>query len=1086
MTYLHDIWRPDRWWPIIPARTVTHPALPTMIMKISLMFLGFSVGLMVLPGAAQSPRNPSDEASAFDALEWRMIGPYRGGRSTAITGIAEQPHTFFMGTTGGGVWRSDDAGQSWANVSDGYFGGSIGAIDVADSDHNVIYVGTGSACIRGNASTGHGAYRSTDGGRTWSFVGLPEAGVIGRIVVHPRNPDLVYVAALGHPFGQNRDRGVYRSTDGGASWEQVLYLSDSTGAVDLSMNRDNPRVIYAGMWRGERKPWALLSGSAEAGVYRTVDGGDTWTKLEGGLPTGIVGKVGVTVSPANPRRVWAILEAEPEGGVYRSDDGGDNWERVNSENNLRQRAWYYTHIEADPQDENTVYVLNTGFYRSVDGGRTFESIPVPHGDMHDVWINPLDPHILAVGDDGGGQVSVTNGRSWSSYYNQPTAELYDVVADNAFPYRVYAAQQDNTTISVTAWYSSNTLYPKEHWYSVGGCETGPVALHPDHPDIVYAGCYGGVIDRFDRTRQQIRNVVIYPELQLGQAARDLKYRFQWNAAISVSPHDPSVVYHGSQYVHRSRDGGMSWETLSGDLTTNTPEHQDFSGGPINRDITGVEIFDTIYQIVESPHERGVIWVGSDDGRIHLSRDNGATWTDVTPDDLPPVGTVNRIEVSPHDPATAYAAVHRYRLDDYAPYVFRTEDYGRSWERLTDGTNGIPADYPVRVVREDPVRRGLLYAGTEFGAFVSFDAGRHWQSLQLNLPVTPVTGLQVVDDDLVASTQGRSFWVLDDITPLREWTPEIVTSNAHLFAPRPAYRVNSDGSGGLDELAPQRLPGKSLIHYWLGSASPDAVLEVVDDAGRTVRAYYADSARAAEPGAARLPSDSGMHRITWDLTYPGPELEDDAVLWGYTGGVKAPPGTYHVRLQVGDVEQEQPFEVRKDPRLDNVTQAEFDEQFRLAMAIRDTISMLHHAIGQARGVREQIVDVVSRASEMGLADEVRPPADSINANLTSIEESLIQVRSKSGQDPIRFAGMMDNQYVALYENVTGVDGYRYGGAEGRPTPGDYQLFEELNGRWITIRARLQLVLERDLRDLNELLARLGVPAIAIPGEQRPVS
>jgi len=589
------------------------------------------------------------DPSVFSDLEYRMVGPYRGGRSTAVTGFTADPDHWLMGTTGGGMWESTDNGVTWANISDGFFGGSIGAVRVAESDANVIYVGQGSVDVRGNTSHGRGMWKSMDAGRSWDFMGLPEAGQIGRIEVHPSDHDLVYVAALGHAFGKNPERGIFRSRDGGENWEHVLALNDSTGASDLTMDLTNPRILYAGMWRGERKPWAMISGAEEGGVYKSTDGGDTWEKLAGGLPEGVVGKVGVTVSPAMPDRVWAIIEAEPDGGVYRSDDAGASWTRTNSDNNLRQRAWYYTHVQADPKDPNTVYALNTSLYRSVDAGTTWEVINVPHGDVHDLWIHPNDPDRMVVADDGGGQVTVNGGTSWSTYFNQATAELYDVVVDNAFPYRLYGAQQDNTTISVPGWSDTNTLYPKQHWLNVGGCETGPVAMDPDRPSIVYAGCYGGVMDRYDLESGQRRNIMIYPQLQLGMATRDLIHRFQWVSPMVVSQHDATTIYHGSQYVNRSRDEGLTWETISPDLTTNTPEHQDQSGGPINADVTGVEIYNVVFSLAESPFDADEVWAGSDDGRLHVTRDAGATWTEITPPGMPQYGTVDEIELSAHAP-----------------------------------------------------------------------------------------------------------------------------------------------------------------------------------------------------------------------------------------------------------------------------------------------------------------------------------------------------------------------------------------------------------------------------------------------------
>ncbi len=1039
------------------------------------------------PAMAQAPP-PAVDTARFNALTWRMVGPYRGGRSTAVTGVPGSPATWLMGTTGGGVWRSEDDGASWSNISDGFFGGSVGAVAVPAADPAVIYVGTGSLDIRGNTSTGRGMWKSTDGGKTWRFSGLADAGQVGRIEVHPRNPELVYVAALGHPFGKNAERGVFRSRDGGATWEKVLFLNDSTGASTISMNPRNPREIYAGMWRGERKPWKMISGGPEGGVYKTTDGGDTWEKLGGGLPQGIVGKVGVSVSPANPDRVWAIVEAEPDGGVFRSDDAGRTWTRTNSENKLRQRAWYYTHVRADPADPNTVYALNTSIYRSVDAGKTFDPIQVPHGDLHDLWIDPADPDRMIAGDDGGGQVSVNGGRSWSTYYNQPTAELYDVMVDNAFPYRLYGAQQDNTTISVPAWMSSNTLYPKEHWKNVGGCETGPIALHPDHPEVTYGGCYGGVIDRYDHLRDQRRNINLYPQLQLGSATRDLRHRFQWVSPIVVSPHDPNVVYHGSQHVNRTTDGGMTWETLSPDLTTNNPEHQHQSGGPINADVTGVEIYNVVFSIAVSPHTPDVIWAGTDDGRVHISRDAGASWNEITPPGMPALGTVDEIEASVHQPGRAFLAVQKYRMDDFRPYVFRTDDYGRTWQLLTDGRNGIPPDHPVRTVREDPAKRGLLYAGTEFGVFVSFDDGARWQPLQRNLPVTPVTGMRVAHDDLIVSTQGRSFWILDDVTPLRELNPGPGAGAPHLFTPRDAYRANMAGAGGgLGELAPESPPQGALIHYYLAAAPEGEVrVEILDASGGIVRTFSSDSARSAEMKQPKIPAEAGMSRLTWDLTYPGPKIAEAAVIWGYTGGVKAPPGTYQARLVVGDATETRSFRVLKDPRLDNITQEDFDEQFRVAMQVRDSIDRVTGAIETLTSVKEQVEYVTERAADAGHEGVLDALADSLAGKLTAVHEELMQTSNRSGQDPIRFPPRLDNQWIELYNYVTGVDGYISGGPEGRPTAAAYERLEDLTRAWADVRARLELILTQDLSRFNEAAGALELDPVVVPGRRRIVS
>ncbi|NIR44866.1 MAG: glycosyl hydrolase [Gemmatimonadetes bacterium] len=1018
---------------------------------------------------AQAQQNRVYDTAVYSAMEYRMVGPYRGGRSTAVTGIAEKPFTYFMGSTGGGVWKTTNAGESWENVTDGFFGGSIGAIDVANSDPNVIYVGTGSACIRGNTSTGRGVYKSTDGGASWTFSGLPEAGQIGDLVVHPTNPDLVYLAALGHPFGNNAERGVFRSRDGGASWEKVLFISDSTGAVSLAMNPANPRVIFAGMWRAERKPWTAISGAMEGGVYKTTDGGDTWARVKGGLPQGVVGKTAVAVSPANPDRVWALIEAEgDEGGLYRSDDGGEKWSRVNGDRSLRQRAWYYTHLYADPIDENTVYVLNVRFQKSIDGGKSFDAVSVPHGDVHDLWLNPRDPSHMVVGNDGGAQVTLTGGATWTTYYNQPTAEFYSVTVDDGFPYRLYAPQQDNSTISVPAW-NSGGISPKQFWHYVGGCETGPVALNPDRPEIIYSGCYGGSITRYDRERDHFRSILLYPQLQLGQAPRDLKYRFQWNAPIVVSPHDPDVVYHASQYVHRTTDGGQTWETISPDLTTDMPEHQDYAGEPITKDNTGVEVFNTIFTLRVSPHSPDVLWAGSDDGRVHVSRDGGATWNDVTPNDMPRFGTVDAIDVSPHDPATAYMAVHRYRLDDFAPYIFKTENYGDSWRLLTDGRNGIPGDHPTRVVREDPDRAGLLYAGTEFGLFVSFDDGRHWQTFQQNLPITPVTDLVVHRKDLVVATQGRSLWIMDDLSPLHQLGQQVADAEAHLFAPRDAYRasVSRRRSGRW----PEGPPGGATIYYYLADA-PDGVitLEILDAEGDVIQTFTSDSAKAREAGTRALSAEAGLNRFVWNLRYPDVDEVKDAITWGFTAGPAAMPGSYQVRL-TASAPQTQPFQVLKNPNYDHVTPADLEAQFELSIQVRDRINELYDAVRDLRSVRDQVSSTAKLAVEAGHAEDIKESAKSISEKLTEVEKQLMQTRNESRQDPLNFPPMLDNQYVYLYGHIQG---------DHRPNEGAYERFADLNAQWEALSATLQEIIDTDVAAFNVMLRERGVPGIIVPG------
>lgn len=995
---------------------------------------------------------PAVDPTLFEGMRYRMVGPFRGGRSTAVTGIAEQPFVFYMGTTGGGVWKTDDAGAHWTSVSDGFFdNGNIGAIDVADSDQKTVYVGTGSASIRGNVSVGTGVWKSTDAGATWRHIGLRESGAIGKLVVHPADPDIVYVAALGHPFGKNPERGVYRTTDGGATWQHVLALNDSTGAVSIVMSPDNPRELWAGMWRAERKPWTIISGGPEGGLYRSRDGGDTWSKVGGGLPDGIVGKVGVTQSPADPNRLWVLIEADPAGGLYRSDDRGETWTRVNDESRVRGRGFYYTHVRADPVRRDVVYVMNVPLLRSTDGGATFSVIPVPHGDTHDMWINPTNPDIFAISDDGGTVVTLNGGRTFSTVYNQPTAELYDVQVDNATPYRIYGSQQDNSAISVLQRRLHNSLRPQQEWGYASGCETGPVAVHPDHPDTVWGGCYGGLINRYHVPSDTRVSVKVTPEANT-MAPREMQNRWQWVAPIVVSPLEPRTIYHASQYLYRSRDGGDSWTRISPDLTTNDSTLQGWAGAPISTETSGVETFTTIFAVAPSPHDARTIWVGTDDGRVHITRDDGANWTDITPPGMPARGTVNRIDVSPHDAARAIIAVQRYREDDFTPYIFRTTDHGRTWTRLTSGSNGIPADHPVRVVREDDVQRGLLYAGTEFGMFASFNDGTAWQSLQLNLPASPVTDLKVHRGDLVLSTQGRSFWVLDDLTPLRELATEVAlergtavpnpTSGAaraaagalavRLYSPRPAARgVVGAPLREVDLVLPDDLPHGALLHYVMSRDVSSLSIDILDSAGRIVRGFRSRPDSARRFGTRPLSTSAGFYRLVWDLRTTGPRQgrARGATAEPAPGGqgVKLPPGRYTVRLTADGESQSRPLQVTGNPNAPDITQADYRAQFETAIAVRDTIVAINDAL----------------ASIGALPAAQRAPLEAVEASLTGV---------RSADDPLPPSRLL-SQYSALYSSLVGDGGYGSGSAEGRPSAGQIARFTELNAQWARLRSQL---------------------------------
>jgi photosystem II stability/assembly factor-like uncharacterized protein len=1049
-----------------------------------------AIGAVATLHAQDQTTNPNNiyDPSLYEALDYRMIGPYRGGRVTAVTGVPGDPSVLYFGSTGGGVWRTTTYGRNYEDISDGQIAvGSIGAIDAADSNPDVLYVGTGSACIRSNVSTGRGVYKSTDAGKSWAFVGLREAGQIGALVVHPNDPDLVYVAALGHPFGPNPERGVYRSNDGGENWERVLFVSDSTGAVDLTMNPDNPMEIYAAMWRTERKPWTIISGAREGGIYKTIDGGDSWTKLVHGLPENLIGRIGLSVSPSNTNRVYALVEApDDQGGLYRSDDSGQSFQFINPQKSLTFRPFYYTHVTADPNDENIVYVNNERFFKSVNAGTTFVRIPTPHGDNHAMWIHPENSDFIFQANDGGVNVSLDGGKTWSEQYNQATAELYHVVVDNQFPYWVYGEQQDNSTIMVPSIppVANRTMSPKQFWRAIAGCETGPIAVHPLDPNIVYGGCKGR-FSRFNHATGQEMQYWVYPHFNYGHKASEMPFRFQRTSPIEISPHNPSVIYHTSQHVHKTPDEGRTWEIISPDLTANDPAMQGYSGGPITHDITGEEIYSAIYQFRESLHEEGVFWAGSNDGLLHISRDGGKNWQNITPKDLPPGGRVQTIDPSPHQPGRAFAAIYRYMLDDWSPYIYRTDNYGTSWMLLTDGTNGIPADHPTRVVREDPDREGLLYAGTEFGMFVSFDDGAQWQSLQLDLPATPITDIKVHRKDLVLSTMGRSFWILDDITPLHQINDQVASSEAYLYEPRDVYRMRWSGGRGADDGATPQYPPQGIIIYYNFAEEPTAgvTLEILDANGNLVRFFSSESQSAdstisqlermrqsiAEKwGSRRLSKKAGMRRFSWDLRYPGPvSLER-----GQNGGrgPMAVPGTYQVRLTSGAWSETRSFEVLIDPRVakDNVTLADLQEQFDLNIKMRDRISESRMAVAKIRAVRGQIDSIANNAQSGGA---VLTKSETVKKKLSTVEEALIQTRE--GKVGAQLKPKLVRQLTYLYGMTTTADQ-----KPGRDAHKRLADIEEILAAHL---AKLQRILDTDVAELNAMLRNLGEEPVEV-GEE----
>jgi photosystem II stability/assembly factor-like uncharacterized protein len=986
---------------------------------------------------ASAPRAPMGgvvDPALFKGMQYRLVGPSRGGRVTTVTGVPSQPRTFYMGVASGGLFRTTDAGANWVPIADGKIPvGSMGSIAVADSDPKVIYVGTGSDGVRSNVSTGRGVYKTTDGGDTWQFVGLYDAGQIGAVRIHPTNPDVVWVAAMGDAFKKNDERGIFKTVDGGRTWKKVLFVNDGVGAMDVELQPGNPAVVYAWMSRLERKPWTIISGSRDGGFYKSTNGGDTFTKIATGLPTELIGKANLAVTAAKPDRVYALIEALPGGGFYRSDDSGQRWALINPQASLLQRPFYYTTLGADPTNADVVYAGAEGFFKSVDAGKTFTALRTPHGDNHDIWINPKDGNTLIQSNDGGANVSTDGGRTWSSQMNQPTAEFYGVWLDERFPYNLYGAQQDSNTVIIT---SQATPYAREDWRSGPGCETGPIIPHPKDPNVVYGSCKGQYSVMSLRTGQE-KQYWIGAQSLYGNPSSDLIYRMQRVSPMALSPHDPDVLYYGSQYVHRTRDKGVTWEKISPDLTAKPECCQGASGEPITRDVTGEEFYSTLYAITESPLERGVIWTGSNDGPFFVTRDNGKTWTNVTPKDLPSGGRVQWIEASPHRRGSAYYAVYRYLLGDYEPYIYKTDDYGKSWTRLTTGTNGIPKDWPARVVREDPDREGLLYAGTEFGMFISFDNGAHWQSFQLNLPVTPITDIKVHHKDLIVATQGRAFWIVDDIGALHQIGASTTTSDVTLYKPRDGYRSEFAALG-------------PMIDYYLPSAASGPVtIEILDGQNAVVNTYSSETPAGAggrgrggrggaapaadsddaEPAAgggrsgrgnanlARVTKAAGMNRFVWDVRHQS--------------GISVPPGGYQVRLRVNDRALTQPFTVLIDPNVaaDGVTVADLKEQFEHNLRVRDLVTSVNQTIGRLREAQGRFKDSqdAEKAKQVELiagkllTQPVRYGRPGLQAHITYLASMTSRGDQKIGRDAVERYGELKKELDAVNAELSRVLG-----------------------------------------------------------------
>ena len=1006
---------------------------------------------------ASSQELPIDP-SFYEGLEWRNIGPNRGGRSLGCAGSPSRPNEYYFGATGGGLWKTVDGGNEWKPVTDGQVtSSSVGAVAVSESNPDIVYIGMGEVQLRGSITQGDGVYKSMDAGETWTHLGLKETQAVARIRIHPTNPDLVYVAALGHPYGENEERGVFRSSDGGTTWEKVLYVSPKAGAADLIIDRNNPEVLYATTWEVYRKAWKMWGGGGDSKLWKSTDGGDTWSDLTGnpGMPQGPIGKIGITVSPADSNRIWAIVEAN-EGGVFRSDDAGKSWERTNDKRKLRQRAFYYSRIYADPVDKETVYCLNTGFYKSTDGGETFDiTIKVPHGDNHDLWIDPKNPERMINSNDGGGNVSINGGKSWT-LQDFPTSQFYHVMATSDVPYHVAGAQQDNSTLAMPSdgWSHMQARGPNHGWwYPVGGGESGWITQHPENPDIFYAGSQGALLTRYDRSNGQIRDIQVYPRFFSGEPANALPERWQWTFPIMFAKQDASVMYTCSQHVWRTTDDGQSWEKISPDLTYADPSTLGKTGGVITMDMNGPEIYATVFALAPSWHDMGTIWAGSDDGKMHITRDGGDTWEDITPEGLPKFSRISIIDESPHRPGTLFLAANRYQVDDRQPYVFKTHDYGKTWTKII---NGIEDGHFARAVREDPKREGLLYLGTEHGVYFSLNDGVLWQSLQGNLPDTPIRDLVVKDNDVVVGSHGRGFWILDDIRPLRQYTPEMKEKAAVLFKPADAIRGVYDAN----------------VQYYLKQELDTITFEILDAEGQLIDTFTGSKPEyEVDPdipwwrrgGSTKPTTAKGLNTFSWDLRYKGATDFEGMIIWSARPkrGPKAPLGTYQVRMKAGGETQTHSFGVLMDPNLKGITEADLKEQFDLSQQIVQKTSAANEAVIYIREIQAHLK---ANKDALGAATYKRT-AQPFLEKLAAIEQELYQVKNQSNQDPLNFPIKLNNRLASLRRSVENGDA--------RPTNGAYKVFKELSAELEQHLSELEQIIAKDGANVNRALGKVGV-------------
>lgn len=1026
-----------------------------------------TVNAAASPGRDTSNQPPGKWGEIFDQMQYRLVGPFRGGRSCAVTGVPGKPFDFYFGSTGGGVWKTNDGGSTWGNISDGFFGGSVGSIAVAPSDSNVIYVGTGEKTIRGNVSHGEGVWKSNDGGKTWTHVGLEDSRHITRIRVDAKDPNIVYASALGHLFGPNQQRGIFRSTDGGKNWQRVLFINEEVGAVDLALDPNNSGTLYATTWRVSRTPHSLESGGEGCGIYKSTDGGDTWKPLHSnpGFAKSMLGIIGVTVSPVNSNRIWALAEAN-DGGLFRSDNGGETWSKVSTDRNLRQRAWYYTRLQASPDNIDQLYVMNVGFWKSNDGGKSFTGVRTPHSDHHDLWIDPTNPQRMIVADDGGAQVTFNAGDTWSSMDSQPTAQFYRVVTDDAFPYRIYGAQQDNSTVRIEHHNLDGESIGERQWEPTAGGESGHIAIDPTDNNIVYGGSYGGYLERINHSTGQSQIITVWPDNPIGRGAGDTQYRFQWNFPLFFSPHNPKRLYAGGNVLFKTEDQGNSWIAISPDLTRNDPKKLGSSGGPITKDNTGVETYCTIFAALESPHQAGVIWAGSDDGRLHLTQDDGENWTEVTPPELPEWSQINSIEAHPTKPGGLYLAATRYKLDDFKPYLMKTEDYGKTWKVIT---NGIARDHFTRVIRADRTREGLLYAGTESGMYVSLNDGDAWHPFQQNLPIVPITDIALKNNDLIVATQGRSFWMIDDLTALHQWKDGTENNPIYLFPPTPTVRILTGGRRSSS--AGQNKSTAPVIRFYLKEVPADDIdvrISVLDSDQNPITVYSRKPDKDANELSLEL--KAGVNTLKWNMRYASAETFDGIVLWSDgTQGPTAIPGKYPVEITIGEEAFTTELEILPDPR-GQADAGDYQAQLDFLLKVRDKLTQCHSSIKKIRSARSQINSLKERLKKFGEQDDLVKQADQLLDNLTKIEEALYQTKNESPQDPLNYPIRLNNRLSALV-GITAT-------GNNRPTTQAEQFRTEVTQLIDAELAKLESLVTVDLTALNNAVLQAKVPAIIL--------